>query len=345
MAVAINGGRMNRKIRCAAVIVGFPILLVSFQNCSDFALQDDVVYLESLSSMAAELDNKFLPSLIDSSDMAYWNPDGLGDSIKKNPILGKAGSIVIALDRTSQGKVASIDSGTMSEECSIQITGTVIRAYRYSSSTSYSYVDSNVPSMGTKMVLGVSCGEAATDLTLMVNGITQTASQVKVGTPVDFSYLSKLMNFANTSGVIDEVMAYSTQLSNAQLNVLSRYIAANQQIANVVLDPALLSDTSSGGGGSGTVLPSAAFIAAKAVIDGKCLSCHASGSSYGAFANLTEASAVSRGLVVKGNPNSSILYYRLIGSAGSGGTKNMPQGGSISAAEVQAVADWITGIK
>jgi mono/diheme cytochrome c family protein len=344
MAVAINGGRMNLN-RWTAVLVGTPLLLISFQNCSDFALQDDVVYLESLSSMAAELDNKFLPSLIDSSDMAYWNPDGLGDSIKKNPILGKASAIVVALDRNSTGKVVSIHSGATSEECSIYIEGNVIRGLRYSSGTSYSYVDTTVPSVGTKMVLVVSCGEAAGSLSLMVNGITQVATQVKAGTPVDFSYLSKTVSLGNTAGVIHEVMAYSVQLSNAQLNVLSRFIAANQQIANVVLDPALLSDTSSGGGGSGTTLPSAAFIAAKAVFDGKCLSCHASGSSYGAFANLTEASAVSRGLVIKGNPNSSILYYRLIGSAGAGGAKNMPQGGSISAAEVQAVADWISSIK
>lgn len=334
-----------RMKRWTAVLVGTPLLLVSFQNCGDFALQDDVVYLESLSSMAAELDNTLLTPLLDSSEMAYWNSDGLGDSIKKNPILGKASAVVVALDRTSTGKVVAMHSGSMSEECSIYIDGTVIRGIRYSSATSYSYVETRVPSLGAKMVVGVSCGEAAADLTLMVNGITQVASQVKVGTPVDFSYLSKNVTEGNTAGVIDEVMAYSVSLSKAQLNVLSRFIAANQQIANVVLDPALLSDNSSGGGGTGTVLPSAAFIAAKAVIDAKCLSCHASGSSYGAFANLTESTALSRDLVKKGNPNGSILYYRLVGSAGTGGPKNMPQGGNISAAEVQAVADWIAGIK
>lgn len=344
MAVAVNGGRMKFK-KWMAVLIGTPLLLISFQNCSDFALQDDVVYLESLSSMAAEIDNRFLPGLLDSADMAYWNPDGTGDLIKKNPILGKAGAIAVALDRTTVGKVVSIHSGDMSEECSIYISGGVIRGLRFSSATSYTYVDTALPSLGSKMVLAVSCGETAGSLSLMVNGITQVATQVKVGTPVDFSYLSKNVSLGNSGGVLHEVMAYSAQLSNAQLNVLSRFIAANQQIQNVVLDPALLSDTSTGGGGSGTTLPSAQFLAAKAVIDAKCLNCHGSGSTYGAFANLTESAAVSRGIVVKGNPNSSILYYRLIGSAGSAGAKNMPQGGSISAAEVQAVADWIANIK
>lgn len=328
-----------------ALVAGVPILLISFQNCGDLALRDDFVYMESLSSMAADLDSKYLPGLVDSTDMAYWNPDGLGDSIKKTVILGKATSVVIALDRAAAGKVVSFDSGSMSEECSLLVSGGKIRATRYTSATSYSYIETNVPSAGTRMVLAISCGEAAADLTLLVNGVIQTASQVKVGTPLEFSYLSKTVNFANTAGVIHETMAYTAQLNKAQLNVLSRFVAANQQIENVILDPALLSDTSSGGGGSGTVLPSAAFIAAKAVIDAKCVSCHGTGSSYGVFSNLTESAAISRSLIVKGNPNASILYYRMIGSAGSNGPKNMPQGGSMSAAELQAVSDWIANIQ
>jgi mono/diheme cytochrome c family protein len=343
MAVTVIGGKVNKK-HWLVLLAGVPLLIGGFQNCSDFALQDDVVYMESLSQMALTLDNKYLTGLLDSSDIAYWNPEGLGDSIKKNPILGKAGAIVVALDRTSAGKVVSFDSGTMSEECSIYIADGKIRAIRFSSASSYSYVEAGLPSLGTKMVLAASCGEAAADLTLMVNGITQTTAQVKVGTPVDFSYLSKAVVLGNTAGKIDEVMVYSAQLNNGQLNVLSRYVAANQQISNVVIDPALLTDSSSGGSG-GATLPSPAFLAAKAVIDAKCLSCHGAGSTNGVFSNLTEAAAVSRDLVVKGNPNGSKLYFRLIGSAGATGPKNMPQGGSISAAEVQAVANWITGIQ
>ena len=41
-----------------------------------------------------------------------------------------------------------------------------------------------------------------------------------------------------------------------------------------------------------------------------------------------------------GSPAGSKLYYRLQGAPGG----NMPQGGSISAADVQTISDWITNV-
>ena len=85
--------------------------------------------------------------------------------------------------------------------------------------------------------------------------------------------------------------------------------------------------------------------AAKAVIDGYCLSCHAAGSTKGDFSNMTAASMITRGFVKAGQPLNSSLYFRMKGTQG-GGTKNMPDNGvTLSATQLQAVYDWISGIQ
>lgn len=338
---------MNKKI-LAGMAVGIPLLLLGFQNCSEFQLTDEVVFDQSLTDLAMSLDNKLLPGLLQSSDIVYWNPDGLGDSIKKNPILAKEMGYVIAIGRNAAGKIISVDSGSMSEEGSILVQNGKIRATRYTSSTSYNYLEVNVPSVGDKMVLAASFGEKAGSFTLMVNGVIQTGTVTKVGTPLDFSYLAKGVSLAGTAGVVDEVMVYGKSLNNAELNVLSRYVASNNGIKNVIVDPALLSDSSvigdTGSGGNSNE-PTAAFLAAKSVIDARCVSCHGAGSSYGDFSNLTEARAKQLSLVIPGSPESSKIYYRLAGSSGSNGPKNMPSGSTISTSDVKIISDWISGIK
>jgi len=307
------------------------LMLFGFQNCSEFSLDDDVVYQESLNSLAFELDIKYLKSLLNTSELAYWNRNGQGDTVGISPIYGTAASVIVAVNRTATGKIASFQSNALEEECSITITGGKIIGARYASNINYSTVEMDIPASGDRMVLAASCGEVGGELILMVNGIAATAAPVQAGVQIDFSYLMKQMI---VGGPILEAMGYNLKLSKAQLNVMSRYVAANQQIPNVVLDPALLRDTA-----PGTTLPNT-FAAAKAVIDSKCLSCHGASSTYGVFANINGASSY----IVRGNPEASPLYYRLIGSTGANGPKNMPQGGSISAAEVAAVAAWISSL-
>jgi mono/diheme cytochrome c family protein len=76
------------------------------------------------------------------------------------------------------------------------------------------------------------------------------------------------------------------------------------------------------------------FVAAKAIFASNCNGCHT-------FHTMTEAQMIASGRLVPGNPEGSSIYYRLIGSTGSGGPKNMPQAGSISATDVSAIRTWI----
>jgi hypothetical protein len=78
------------------------------------------------------------------------------------------------------------------------------------------------------------------------------------------------------------------------------------------------------------------FAAAKAIFASTC-----SGSGCHTFHTMTEAQFIASGRLLPARPEGSPIYFRLIGSTGSGGPKNMPQTGSISATDVSAIRTWI----
>ncbi len=84
-------------------------------------------------------------------------------------------------------------------------------------------------------------------------------------------------------------------------------------------------------GGSGG---SAEFIDAKDVFSSACSNCHD-------FHTMTEAELKATGRFVAGDPNSSPIYYRLTGSTGGIGPKNMPTSGAISSGDRNAIKVWI----
>ncbi len=220
--------------------VGVPVLLMSFQNCGgEFSLQEDVAYQQSLTDLQNNLDRKYLPSLLESSDLGYWNPDGSGDSIQKSPFLASSLSLVIVADRLATGSLLTVGSGVGSEEGIIFITSGKIRAIRRTSAVSYSYLEVALPTEGGKMVIAAGFGEAAGDISLLVNGIIQSGTPVVAGVPLDFSYLQKSVVSVPVGGKVYESMVYGLKLGNAELNVLSRYLASSNQLNNVFLDPSL----------------------------------------------------------------------------------------------------------
>lgn len=324
------------------------LMVLAFQNCSDFALQDRVLYEQGLFDSRESMDAKLLPQLLNTTTLKKWSKPGQPNFVN-SAMMADQFSVIIAADRTATGKLISVGSGTV-EEGFVSIVSGKIRAGRADTSgIGYSeYKETNLPASGSKMVIAASFGTKAGDISLMVNGIVQQASITKSGTPGDFSLIAK--DVTPAVGQLYEYIAYggdSTysdgKLSNQELNVMSRYIANNNMIENVIFDPSLIDGTGPGGGTS--VNPK--FTLAKAVFDAKCTTCHSPTGSYPTFnlVGLTESKAINNGWVVKGNPDSSRLYYRLMGSSGSNGPKTMPQGGSISAQDVQIVADWINSIQ
>lgn len=86
----------------------------------------------------------------------------------------------------------------------------------------------------------------------------------------------------------------------------------------------------------GNVNGTAEFLAVRTIFQNNC------GGTCHSYHSQTEAQLKAAGLFIAGSPNSSKLYYRLVGSDGSQGPKNMPTGGSLSSSDLAQVRYWIT---
>ena len=82
------------------------------------------------------------------------------------------------------------------------------------------------------------------------------------------------------------------------------------------------------------------YLIAKAAINSNCLQCH------GTWRQYTEQNFIDAGLVVRGNPDASKLYYRNLQAPTGPGPKNMPNAGNppISTADLSAMQQWISAL-
>ncbi|KYG60969.1 hypothetical protein AZI86_18825 [Bdellovibrio bacteriovorus] len=337
---------MPWKFRITAFVIA-PLMILSFQNCSDFSLQDQIMYEQALLESRESLDAELIPKLTTSSELRRWYKTSNNNYVNLSTV-GDQWSVVLAVPRTSTGTLYSVRTGVGDQEGSITISAGKIQAVRSNSvGTTYSEtVEAALPASGDNMVIAASFGAKAGEVSLLVNGKVQQTAAVVSGTPEAFTSATKILN---SSGTFGEYMIYvgdssssetAGKLGIAELNVMSRYIADNLSIPNVIFDPVVV-----GGASGGGTAEDAKLAAVKTIISNKCMTCH--GGTYSPnLSNFTAASMVSLGQITAGNALSSKLYLRLQGSGGStiGNGKDMPQGGSISASEVQAVADWINSL-
>ena len=324
---------------------------VFFQNCSELVLQDGVMVQQSLFETQESTDLKALPKLLNSENLRTWRKSAQNFIVNEN-ILGNQFSIILAADSGAVGNLLTLNSGNGSEEISVQVLDRKVRLSRLNSiGTSFSeYLEAPLPTSNNKMVIAASVGAKSGEMYLLVNGIVQESEIVKSGSSFDFSYIQKFPMSNPTGGSIAEYIIFAGdlaykegRLTRTELNVMSRLVARNNNIPNVIFDPALLDDQ---GLDSKTPIvdQNNYFAAAKIILDNKCINCHRAGGTSPNLALLTENTAISSGLIIKSNPEASPLYNRLQGSAGPG-TKNMPLNGSITSAEVKAIADWINNLK
>lgn len=82
------------------------------------------------------------------------------------------------------------------------------------------------------------------------------------------------------------------------------------------------------------------FMAARTILLNNCTNCHIGHD----FHLLYEDQLVDRGDVVPGDFLNSPIYYRLAGSLGSEGPKDMPEGGALSGSDLQTIQTWIESI-
>lgn len=327
------------------------LLVLFFQNCGDFGVQHDAIYQQSLYDYQENLDNTYLPKLLTSPNLTTWgrvNQSRIVDS----PLFADQVSMVIAADRTASGNLIQVRSGPGTEEAVISINSGKIRVSRQNTTgTSYhEYKEVILPPGESKMVIAAAFGVKTSDIRFQVDGRVMTSDVSKTGMPFDYSFTSKEILTTPATGQVYEYVVFGGdslenegKLSGQELNVMSRKIANANGISNVVFDPKILDDTTDEDN-QPVIKDSPEFLAAKSIFEAKCTSCHMAGGNSPNLVGLTEAKALNSGWVVKGNPQKSSLYYWLKGAIADTGPKSMPKGGSISAAEVQKIADWINSI-
>jgi hypothetical protein len=86
----------------------------------------------------------------------------------------------------------------------------------------------------------------------------------------------------------------------------------------------------------GNVDGTADFLAVRTIFSQSC-----GGASCHGYHTQTELQLKTAGLFIANDPDNSKLYYRLVGSSGSSGPKNMPSGGALSSSDVQQIRYWI----
>ncbi|MEM6531039.1 MAG: hypothetical protein AAF654_00380 [Myxococcota bacterium] len=133
--------------------------------------------------------------------------------------------------------------------------------------------------------------------------------------------------------LLRELVVYRGELDATALGVVLRDLSARHNLDGIQIDPAF--DWSGHSTTDDQVTP--AFTAASEVLADRCTPCHA----HAHWSRQPEEFFLSSNLVEVGNAEASPLYFRVTGSLGPGGPKNMPATGTISLSETELLADWI----
>lgn len=329
-------GRRKKIIFAASVLSGF--LLLFFQNCSQgFTVKEDISSLESILDYARKLDNQYLPTLLTSDNVSYWEKDAVA-KIDNTPAFATDWSVIAVVDGTTDGDIISVNSGINSEESRLYISGGKVSIANIGNASNYYATQYPTTSLNSTSVFAFSSGPKLSNAIVLVDGYVQKAAAATNGANLDFSLLAKNLTFDTAR--IKEIVVYPRALSAAELNVMSRHLAQKNGLTTVVLDPAIIDESGGDDGSSDTP----EYQAAVAVINSRCLGCHSS-STNGDFRGLTASNAIQKQLIVPGNLASSKLYYRLSGSSTGSGPKTMPTDGAIPPSEVQAIEAWIMSIQ
>ncbi|KYG61417.1 hypothetical protein AZI86_17030 [Bdellovibrio bacteriovorus] len=250
-------------------------------------------------------------------------------------ITGTSASIFIVAKNSSRGNIVSFNSfDRYSQGFNISVNASEISAIFYSSPDDKISNQIAIPSSEWS-IIGANYGDEG-EIELSVNGILSSAATTEGVPGTSFSVprvLSLGPDNIGDSLEFKELYVFGRPLTKLEHGSLITYLAKKNGVS-VTLDPSLNVPIGDGGGSGGsTADPN--FAPAQSVIESKCLNCHSS------WAGARASYYVGLGLVSKNNAANSKLYYRLLGSAGSNGPKNMPQGGSLTPAEAELVRVWI----
>jgi hypothetical protein len=216
-----------------------------------------------------------------------------------------------------------------SQAFALNVDSTNIKALFKSSTSDYYQVSEANPTASSVIVVGNFSSDDGT-IELSVQGSYQ-ATAVATGSPTAPFNLPRMIGLgpwaAGENLEIKDFYVFNRSLTKPEMGSMILLIAQDNSISNITLDEIYNSSTSDSSDPN--------FAAAQAVIQSKCLNCHAT------WSGVQAKYYFNNGLATKGDANSSKIYYRLSASTGTNGPKNMPVPGSISAAEADLIKYWI----
>lgn len=242
-------------------------------------------------------------------------------------------SVIAVFDSNSIGVLVSLNPNDRDNQ-NFEIANDGTKTYaRFISSPGDKIETSIEKPTGPEVILAASFADDDSTIDLYLNGV-KASTPLATGTPLSPFSIPRVFNVGPINPgeqlALKSLYLINRKLTAAEMGALIRSVARKHNIAGLVLDPSLGS-APSGGGGSTDKFPQV-----RSVIQTSCSSCHSSwGSASSSF-------FVSSGLVVKGNPEASPLYYRLSGTTGGAGPKNMPQSApALNSASQDLIKDWI----
>ena len=276
--------RRKKVIFVATILSG--CLLFLFQNCSKgFSVKDDIISKESILDYARKLDSQFLSSLTTGDNISYWVDDA-NVLIDNTPAFASDWSMIAVITNTTDGELVSINSGSGSEESRLSISSGKVTLTQIGNASNYAISQFATNGFNPTTVIALSSGPKMNNAIVLVDGYLQSATAQSTGANLEFSMLAKALDYDPAR--VKEIIFYPRALGASELNVMSRYLAQKHNLTSVVLDPAVI-DVGNVGGSS----ESPEALAAIAIINNRCLSCHSS-SNNGDYRALTTSKAVQK---------------------------------------------------
>jgi hypothetical protein len=241
-------------------------------------------------------------------------------------------SLIALIEGPSDGRLFSLTSGSaLIEELDFSMGSGIAKSMHYTDSGDYSILAKG-PVPNSPTVVALTYGEDPMHFYMQINGVVVTSDIANLGTvaPVASAARQLILGNTGTSFRLAEVMMFSEELSQKELNTMSRFVAGRWGVAGVYYDPSL--DAGGADPGNSDIVPTDI----KAIIS-KCSGCHAWG-------NYTVTKLKTEGLLVPGDAMNSKVYYRLDGSKGTL-PKGMPQGGALPPGDVTTMENWINSLK
>lgn len=238
-------------------------------------------------------------------------------------------TLLALVKNSSRGKILSIDPGdTTTEAFSIEMSSTKVSAIFESGGGSRYKAELNLPTSETS-ILAVSFGSSSEEMIFSVNGVL-AGEAVVTGAGSGPLLLNRAIAVgpSQTTESLDikTMYLFTGTLKKVELGSLILHLADQEGISGIDLDPSMqVADPA----------VDTRFTAVKSILASNCVSCHS------AWNGASASYFVGQGLVSKGSPETSPLFYRLRGSSGAQGPKTMPVSGPLSDADREAIKTWI----